>query len=184
MAIGASTGGPSAIVDVLRGIPAGGPVSILVVLHIDEPFGRAFAEWLDDQTPHRVVYARGGEPIGTGGVLMAPPGRHLVAQDGLLKLTHDPERHSCRPSIDVLFESLARDCGRGVSACLLTGMGRDGARGLLEIRRAGGFTIAQDEATSIVYGMPREAAMLDAAERILPVGDIGAAMAAAGRRWQ
>jgi len=183
IAIGASTGGPSAIVDVLRGIPAGEPVSILVVLHIDEPFGTAFAEWLDDQTPHRVVYARGGEPIGTVGVLMAPPGRHLIVRDGLLQLTHDPERHSCRPSIDVLFESLAHDCGKGVSACLLTGMGRDGAKGLLDIRNAGGFTVAQDEATSIVYGMPREAAILDAADRILPLGEIGAAMSAVvGRR--
>ncbi len=184
IAIGASTGGPSAIVDVLRAIPAGGAVSILVVLHIDEPFGTAFAEWLDDQTPHRVVYARGGEHLGTTGVLMAPPGRHMIARDGRLQLTLDPERHSCRPSIDVLFESLARDCGRSIAACLLTGMGRDGARGLLEIRNAGGFTVAQDETTSVVYGMPREAAILEAADRILPLSDIGAALCSGlgGRR--
>ena len=177
IAIGASTGGPSAIVDVLRAIPAGDPISILVVLHIDEPFGSAFAEWLDDQVAHRVAYARSGETVDTPGVLMAPPGKHMMIEGGRVHLSFGPERHSCRPSIDVLFESLAKDCGKGVSACLLTGMGKDGARGLLEIRRAGGFTIAQDEATSVVYGMPREAALLDAADRILPLGAIGTALA-------
>ena len=177
IAIGASTGGPSAIVDVLRAISAGAPISILVVLHIDEPFGSAFAEWLDDQVAHRVAYARGGEPMDTPGVLMAPPGRHMVIENGRVHLHSGPERHSCRPSVDVLFESLAKDCGKGVSACLLTGMGKDGARGLLEIRRAGGFTVAQDEATSIVYGMPREAALLGAADLVLPLGKIGAALA-------
>lgn len=177
IAIGASTGGPNAIVEVLRAIPAGDPIAILVVLHIDEPFGAAFAEWLDDQVAHRVAYARIGDTVDTPGVFMAPPGRHLVVEGGCMHLHTGAERHSCRPSIDVLFESLAKDCGKGVSACLLTGMGKDGARGLLEIRRAGGFTVAQDEATCVVYGMPREAALLDAADRILPLGAIGAALA-------
>ena len=86
-----------------------------------------------------------------------------------MRLTDDPERHSCRPSVDVLFESVAREYGPAAAAVLLTGMGRDGASGLLDIRRAGGFTIAQDEATSVVYGMPREAALIGAAEQILPV---------------
>ncbi|MGH7327330.1 MAG: CheB methylesterase domain-containing protein, partial [Polyangiaceae bacterium] len=140
-------------------------------------FGSAFAEWLDDQTAHHVAYARGGEVMDAPGVLMAPPGRHMVIENGRVKLHNGPERHSCRPSIDVLFESLAKDCGKGVSACLLTGMGKDGARGLLEIRRAGGFTVAQDEATSIVYGMPREAALLNAADLVLPLANIGAALA-------
>jgi two-component system chemotaxis response regulator CheB len=107
----------------------------------------------------------------------------MIARDERLQLTSDPERHSCRPSVDVLFESLARDCGRSVAACLLTGMGRDGARGLLAIRNAGGFTVAQDEASSIVYGMPREAALLGAADRILPLSEIGAAMSA-GAGWR
>ena len=93
-------------------------------------------------------------------------------------LTGDPERHSCRPSVDVLFESVAREYASGAAACLLTGMGRDGASGLLEVRRAGGFTIAQDEATSVVYGMPREAVLLGAAERVLPVDEIGPVLAA------
>jgi two-component system, chemotaxis family, protein-glutamate methylesterase/glutaminase len=179
IAMGASTGGPSAIVEVLRGMPATLPVPILLVLHINEPFGVAFADWLDGQTEWRVKYARNGEPIGsTGGrVLMAPPGSHLVVRDGRLHLTLDPELHSCRPSVDVLFRSVARECGSGAAACLLTGMGRDGASGLLDVRNAGGFTIAQDEATSVVYGMPREAALLGAAERVLPLGEIGATLA-------
>jgi len=175
LAIGASTGGPAAIVTVLRALPQGLPVPVLFVLHIDEPFGAAFAEWLDSQTHHRVAYARDRESLGSlsGRVIMAPPGRHLTVDGGRLRLSADPPRHSCRPSVDVMFESLAVDRGAHVLACLLTGMGRDGAAGLLAIRRAGGCTIAQDEATSVVYGMPREAVLLDAAQRILPLEQIG-----------
>jgi two-component system, chemotaxis family, protein-glutamate methylesterase/glutaminase len=89
-------------------------------------------------------------------------------------VTLDQERHSCRPSVDVLFESIAADYGAGSAACLLTGMGKDGAAGLLRIRQAGGTTIAQDEASSVVYGMPREAALLGAAAYVLPLREIGA----------
>jgi len=175
LAIGASTGGPGAIVQVLRALPRGLPVPVLFVLHIDEPFGAAFAEWLDSQTPHRVRYARDRESIDSlrGQVLMAPPGWHLTVSAGRIRLTTEAPRHSCRPSVDVLFESLAVDCGAEVLACLLTGMGRDGAAGLLAIRRAGGFTVAQDESTSVVYGMPREAMLLGAAQRILALDQIG-----------
>jgi two-component system chemotaxis response regulator CheB len=107
---------------------------------------------------------------------MAAPGRHLVARAGRLSLSSEPERHYCRPSVDVLFESLALECASQTVACLLTGMGRDGALGLLALRRAGAYTIAQDEATSVIYGMPREAALLGAAQSILPLSQIGAAM--------
>jgi two-component system chemotaxis response regulator CheB len=180
-AIGASTGGPGALVDILRAIPAGFPLPLLIVLHINEPFGAAFADWLDGLTPHRVAYARQDAPLAeaSGRVVMAPPGRHLVLAQGRFQLTLGPERHSCRPSIDVLFESLAQEMGSSVIAGLLTGMGRDGAAGLLAIRRAGGVTIAQDEATSIVYGMPREAVLLGAAARVLPLPEIGPAIAEA-----
>jgi two-component system chemotaxis response regulator CheB len=109
----------------------------------------------------------------------------MVVNHGRLRLTDDAERHSCRPSIDVLFQSVADECGAVSAGCLLTGMGKDGAAGLLAIRRAGGATVAQDEATSVVYGMPREAALLGAAERILPLGEIGGALtalSAGGRR--
>lgn len=180
VALGASTGGPGALVTVLRSIPHPLPVPVVLVLHIDEPFGRAFADWLDTQSPHRVVIPRDGDVLQrlSGLVSMARPDFHLVVRGGRCYLTSDPERHSCRPSIDALFESLALDCGRGTVAALLTGMGRDGAAGLLAIRQAGGRTIAQDESTSVVYGMPREAALLGAAERVLPLDAIGPAITA------
>jgi two-component system chemotaxis response regulator CheB len=179
--IGASTGGPGALVEVLRGLPPRFTLPVLIVLHINEPFGAAFADWLDGQTPRRVAYARDGEAIASaaGRVLMAPPDHHLVIRrGGRLHLSQAPERHSCRPSVDILFESAAAELGPSTAACLLTGMGRDGAAGMLAVRRAGGLTIAQDEATSVVYGMPREAVLLGGAERVLPIGDIGPALAA------
>jgi two-component system chemotaxis response regulator CheB len=178
IAIGASTGGPRAIVDVLRGIPASVTQPIVIVLHIGDPFGIALAEWLDGQTARRVFHPTEGQPLAaaTGKVALAPPGRHLVVRDGRFHLSAEAERHSCRPSVDVLFESIARESGAATVAALLTGMGRDGAAGLLAIRRAGGATIAQDEATSVVYGMPREALLLGAAEQVLPIGGIGPAI--------
>jgi two-component system chemotaxis response regulator CheB len=180
VAIGASTGGPAAIVDILRGLPAEFRLPILLVLHINEPFGTAFADWLDAQTSRRVAYPADGAPLASaiGRVVMAPAGRHLVLRDGRLHLSADSERHSCRPSVDVLFESVARECGPSAAACLLTGMGKDGAAGLLKIRAAGGMTIAQDETTSVIYGMPREAAMLGAAIHVLRLPDIGPRLAA------
>ncbi len=176
--IGASTGGPGAILELLRGLRQPFPLPILFVLHIGEPFALAFADWLDGQTGIRVGYARDGDRVGTaaGRVVIAPPDVHLVVRQGRLRVTHDPMRHSCRPSVDVLFESVAREYGARAVAVLLTGMGRDGAAGLLAIRKAGGFTIAQDEASSVVYGMPREAMLLDAVDRQLPLSEIGPAL--------
>jgi two-component system chemotaxis response regulator CheB len=178
LVVGASTGGPGAVVDLFRALPADFPLPILLVLHIGEPFGVAFAEWLDGRIDRRVVFATDGEMLGAtaGRVSMAPPGRHMVVREGRLGLNTDPERNFCRPSVDVLFESVARELGPSAIACLLTGMGRDGAAGLLAIRQAGGATIAQDEATCIVYGMPREAVLLNAAERVLPLDEIGPAV--------
>jgi two-component system chemotaxis response regulator CheB len=177
--IGASTGGPGAIVEVLRGLPQSFVIPVLVVLHIGASFGTAFAEWLDGQTSRRVDYAVDNQRLSdcAGRVLMAPPDHHLEVRGGRLHLTNGPERHSCRPSVDVLFESVAHDYGPNAAACLLTGMGRDGAAGLAAIRRAGGLTLAQDEQTSVVYGMPREAALLGAAVHILPLEQIGPALA-------
>jgi two-component system chemotaxis response regulator CheB len=172
--------GISAVIEILRALPASFSLPVLLVLHIAEPFGAAFADWLDGQTAHRVSYARDGDLIRDrpGEVLMAPPDVHLVVRGGRACLTHDAERHSCRPSVDVLFDSVAQEYGPLAVACLLTGMGRDGAAGLLEVRRTGGFTIAQDESTSIVYGMPREAVVLGAAEAVLPLNEIGPTLAA------
>lgn len=180
VAIGASTGGPGAIVEVLRGLPADFRLPILFVLHISEPFGTAFADWLDGQTNRRVTFPKDGAPLvsAAGRVVMAPGGRHLMVRNGCLHLSDDLARHSCRPSVDVLFESVAAEYGTCAVACLLTGMGKDGALGLLKIREAGGVTIAQDESSSVVYGMPREAAMLGAAKHILRIGEIGPRLAA------
>jgi two-component system chemotaxis response regulator CheB len=188
LAIGASTGGPTAVSTVLRGLPGSVSLPILLVLHVNQSFGAAFAGWLQDVTGRRVRLAVSGEPLSAvdGQVIMAPPDRHLCVRAGILILTDDPERHSCRPSVDVLFESLALDRGGQVAACLLTGMGRDGAKGLLDVRRAGGLTIAQDEATSVVFGMPGEAVRLGAAQHVLPLETIGPALGrlAAGKQVQ
>lgn len=177
IALGASTGGPGSLVEILRALPAPFPLPIVVVLHIATAFGTAFAEWLDAQTEHRVELATDGARLAPGLVFMAPPDRHLIVERGRLRLSDSAERHSCRPSVDVLFESLATDMGGRVAACLLTGMGRDGAGGLLAVRRAGGITVAQDEATSVVYGMPREAVELGAAQHVLGLGEIGSFLA-------
>jgi two-component system chemotaxis response regulator CheB len=179
IAIGASTGGPSAIVEILNALPCTPAMPVLFVMHIGEPFGTAFADWLDSQTPHRVRYAQDNVPIDSlgGGVIMAPPGRHLIVSRDHLRLSDAAPLHSCKPSVDVLFESLATQLPGQVIGCLLTGMGRDGAAGLLAIRNAGGHTIAQDQASSVVYGMPREAALLGAAEFVLPLDRIGAQIA-------
>jgi two-component system chemotaxis response regulator CheB len=184
VAIGVSTGGPAALIEILRGLPHDFPLPILLVMHIGKLFAPAFAEWLDGQSPVRVAYAADGDPLppfGESRVLIAPPDRHLVLRQGKLRLTLDPERHSCRPSVDILFASLARELGAGCAACLLTGMGRDGADGLLAIRRSGGRTIAQDEATSVVFGMPKEAILLGAAEQILALDKIAPALGALAR---
>lgn len=184
IAIGGSTGGPAAIVEILRGLPANFPIPILFVIHIGVPFSAAFAEWLDGLSPFRVRYAKDGEQIplrGETGMVMAPPDLHLVVHRGKLRLTSDPERNSCRPSVDALFESLAKELGGQTVGCLLTGMGRDGAAGLLALRQSGALTIAQDEASSVVFGMPREAIQIGAADRILPLNQIATALADVAR---
>lgn len=166
VAIGGSTGAPGAVLEILRGLGAGYRLPILLVIHIGEPFGEAFAEWLDGLSPLGVSFAVDRQPLPRperGCVIMAPPGSHLVVEHGLLRLSDAPPRHSCKPAVDVLFHSLATEMAAQTCACLLTGMGKDGAEGLLAIRRGGGVTYAQDEASSIVYGMPREAMLLGAA---------------------
>jgi two-component system, chemotaxis family, protein-glutamate methylesterase/glutaminase len=179
VAIGASTGGPAAVRKILRALSPDFPVPILLVIHISSAFAGFLAEWLDDQSGLRVRAARDGEPlaeIGRGQVRIAVADRHLALRDNRLRLWSIPERHSCRPSVDVLFESVAEAAGPQAIACLLTGMGKDGAGGLLAVRRAGGRTIAQDQASSAVFGMPREAIALGAAETVLDLDDIAPAL--------
>jgi len=175
VAIGVSTGGPAALQQILRGLPANFPLPLLIVIHIAEPFGTPFADWLDAQSPIRVRFACDGEPlprVGTPTALLAPPTHHLVVRGGRLHLTNDPERHSCKPSVDTLFDSVATELGDRAIACLLTGMGKDGATGLLAVRQAGGMTLAQDEATSVVFGMPHEAMLLCATHEVLPIHEV------------
>ncbi|MEO6951283.1 MAG: chemotaxis-specific protein-glutamate methyltransferase CheB [Polyangia bacterium] len=170
--IGASTGGPAAVEVILSSLPADFPIPILLVIHIAKTFGSAFADWLDGQVRIPVRDAVDGEPLprpGTPGVIMAPPDVHLVVRDRKLRLTKDAPVFSCRPSVDMLFGSVAAELGREALGMLLTGMGRDGAEGLLAMRKRGALTVAQDEATSVIFGMPREAILLGAAEQILPL---------------
>ena len=185
LAIGASTGGPGAVLEILKGLPPTFPLPILLALHLGKAFGSAFSDWLDGESPLRVAYAKDGEPLpppGQGRVILAPPDLHLVLRDGRLRLTDGPERHSCRPSVDILFESVAREAAAAAAAVLLTGMGKDGAEGLLAVRRAGGVTLAQDEETCVVFGMPREAILLGGAEKVLPLQRIAPALKSLAER--
>lgn len=176
IALGASTGGPSAVVEVLRHAPQ---VPVLLVIHIGKPFAVGLADWLARVLPMPVCEAVDGLPLplpGSARVIVAPPDRHLVVHNGRLRLSDTPERNSCRPAIDNLFESIANHLGPRAVGCLLTGMGRDGAEGLLLMRQRGAATVAQDQATSTVFGMPREAIRLGAAEHVLPLPEIGPAL--------
>ena len=181
VAVGASTGGPAAITELLRGLPANFRTPVLCVQHIaaSEQFAVAFSDWLGEQTGRSVRYAADGLPVRTlsGQVLLAPPDRHLYVRDQLLRLSDGPPRHSCRPAVDVLFESVAGEFGAHAAGCLLTGMGRDGAAGLLQMRSRGAITFAQDEHSCTVYGMPREAALLGAAAYVLSPSRIAARLA-------
>lgn len=181
IAIGASTGGPAAVAEILQSLPADFPIPLLLVIHVADQFAFALAEWLNSQSRLPVRFARDGEslpPVGRPGVLLAPAGRHMILADGRIRLVDRPERHSCRPSVDELFESIASQLGPRAACILLTGMGRDGARGLLDARDSGALTIAQDEETSVVFGMPGEAVRLGAALSVLPIQQIAPALAA------
>jgi two-component system chemotaxis response regulator CheB len=172
IAVGASTGGPGALTELLRALPPNFRVPVLCVQHFaaSEPFAVAFTDWLAGQTGRAVGYAHDRAQVSAlaGRVVLAPPDRHLRVTGGVLRLDDGPPRHNCRPAVDVLFESVADEYGPHAAGCLLTGMGRDGAHGLLRMRGRGAATFAQNEASCVVYGMPREAAMLGAAAMVLP----------------
>ena len=185
VAIGASIGGPSAMAKILSQIPNRFPLSILLVIHIAPEFSDSLVNWIAKLSNLKVRVAVDGEPMprpGRGEIFMAPPDRHLTVGQGRLRVTNAPPRNLCRPSIDELFESVARECGPQAIACLLTGMGKDGAAGLLAIRRSGGQTIAQDEASSTVFGMPREAIALDAAQVVAPLADVAGTLCQMARQ--
>lgn len=170
--IGASTGGTEALASMITQMPANFPPT-LVVQHMPPLYTAAFARRLDTLGDVRVEEARDGCMIGSGRVLIAPGGKQLSVLQGasgpIARVRDDPPVNRHAPSVDVLFDSAAEHYRLRLIGVLLTGMGNDGAAGLLAIRRAGGFTIAQDEASSVVWGMPQEAIKLGAADQVLPV---------------
>ncbi|MFN7919768.1 MAG: chemotaxis response regulator protein-glutamate methylesterase [Bryobacteraceae bacterium] len=173
VAIGASTGGTEALRAVLSALPAGSP-GIVIVQHMPAHFTRPFAERLDQASRIRVAEASDGDRLEPGRALVAPGGRHMeLVRTGngcyRVLLTDSDAVSLHKPSVDVLFRSCARAAGGKAVGVILTGMGSDGARGLLEMSRAGARTIAQDEATSVVFGMPREAIALGAVDHVVPL---------------
>ncbi|RKH37249.1 chemotaxis protein CheB [Corallococcus sicarius] len=174
VALAASLGGPKAVAQVLRMIPRGFPAPIAYCQHISEGFTEGLAHWLSTETALRVVEATHDASMVPGTVYIAPSGGHLlVKSEGRLELDSGPALRGFRPSCDMLLTSAGEAFGRRCIGVILTGMGRDGARGLKEIRERGGRTIAQDEASCVVYGMPREAVQLGAAQQVLPLERIG-----------
>ena len=170
VALGASAGGPAALATLLAGLPGNFPAAIVVVQHVDEQFVAGLAEWLGQHTALRVGLAREGEEPALGAVSIAGTSDHMVLSgSSRFAYTPEPFDYPYRPSVDVFFESVAKNWRGDVAAVLLTGMGRDGAKGLKTLRNRGHYTIAQDRATSGVYGMPKAAAALDAAVDILPL---------------
>jgi len=179
VAIGASTGGTEAIKQVLAALPPDSP-GIVIAQHIPKAFSTAFARRMNESSSLTVCEAEDGQQVRAGHVYIAPGDRHLlVERDGaryVVVLDDGTPVNRHKPSVDVLFRSVARSAGPNAIGVLLTGMGKDGARGLLEMRGAGSPTVAQDEATSVVWGMPGEAVTLGAADRVLPIEAISEAI--------
>lgn len=177
IAIASSLGGPKALSVILRSIPRAFPAPVVICQHISVGFTVGLAQWLAAETALTVSEAKDGDWLTLGKVLIAPSGVHLVVEsDGRARLHHGPPVNGFRPSCDELLGSAARAFGRRCIGVVLTGMGKDGARGLQEIRSHGGRTVVQDEATSVVYGMPGAAVALGAAEEVLPLEDIPRAL--------
>jgi two-component system response regulator WspF len=173
VAIGASAGGPAALANILGGLPRDFPAAIVIVQHVDAEFVPLMADWLNQTSVLPVRIARQGDRPEAGTALIAGTNDHLVFLNPY-KLGYTPEPRECyyRPSIDVFFESVARHWNGKSAGVVLTGMGRDGAIGLKAMREAGAQTMAQDAATSVIYGMPKAAAEQGAAENILPIDEI------------
>jgi two-component system chemotaxis response regulator CheB len=175
IAIGASTGGTEAIKEVLMQLPADTP-GIVITQHIPEAFSKPFANRMNGVSAMTVLQARDGQQIVPGHVYIAPGNRHLlVARDGaryICRLNDGPPVNRHRPSVDVLFRSVAQNAGPNAVSVILTGMGDDGAKGMLEMQEEGAPTVAQDEASSVVWGMPGEAVRLGCVDKVLPLRKI------------
>jgi len=176
--LGASTGGPAALATVLADLPASPDASIVIIQHIDFAFAPGLARWLSDRVARRVELVEPGERPLPGRIYLAATNDHLVLDaTRRFRYVAEPTGEIFRPSIDVFLASVVQHWPEPGAAAILTGMQRDGAIGLLALRQAGWLTVAQDEATSVVYGMPRAAAEIGAAQLILPVEEIGGAIA-------
>lgn len=179
IAIGASTGGTEAIKDLLMQLPSAFP-GIVMTQHMPAGFTRTYAERLNKMTRLHVVEAKGGERILPGHAFLAPGGHHLIVvrsgADYLVKLSDAEPLHRHRPAVDVMMESVALAGGKNVLGVLLTGMGKDGAKGMLDIRNHGGYTFAQDEASCVVYGMPKEAVLSGGVDQVVELDKMGAAL--------
>jgi two-component system response regulator WspF len=171
--MGASTGGPKALADILSLMPANLAAGIVIAQHVDGEFSAGMASWLDEQSPLSIRLAEEGAHPSRGTALLAGRNDHLVMTSNLsLAYSREPVATPFRPSVDVLFKSVAAHWPSMGIAVLLTGMGRDGAEGMKMLHRVGWHTIAQDEATSVVYGMPKAARDLGAASEVLPIDRI------------
>jgi two-component system, chemotaxis family, protein-glutamate methylesterase/glutaminase len=183
LVIGSSTGGPDALAQVLPALPADLPVPVLVVQHMPPLFTRLLAQRLDGHCKLSVREAADGDLLVPGRVLIAPGGKHLVVRRSAggvhAQLNEEPPENFCRPAVDVLFRSASSVFGDRLLATVLTGMGRDGEKGATLIRQAGGEVIAQDEATSVVWGMPGAVAMSGQADKLVPLPRIGQEISAA-----
>ncbi|TRL39058.1 protein-glutamate methylesterase/protein-glutamine glutaminase [Rhizobium straminoryzae] len=183
--IGASTGGTEALREFLEALPANAP-GIVIVQHMPEKFTAAFAKRLNGLCEVEVKEAEDGDPVLRGHVLIAPGDRHmLLERRGAryhVSVRSGPLVSRHRPSVDVLFRSAARSAGSNAMGVIMTGMGDDGARGMLEMHEAGAFTVAQDEASSVVFGMPKEAIARGGVDRIVPLDHIALEVMAADRR--
>ncbi len=179
--VGGSTGSPQSLATVLSGLPVPLPVPVFAALHISEKLDAPLAAWLARESGQKVRIAKNGERIATvgGQVLIAPAGHHLVIEGGCLRLTDSGRQGEPIPSVNRLFASASRELGADVAAILLTGMGVDGAQGLLDLYAKGAVTVVQDEASCAVFGMPAEALRLGAAQRALPPEQIAAAVSRA-----
>lgn len=171
--IGASTGGPKTVLDILKTLPADFPIPILCVIHISAAFSSTLPEWINMNVAINVSIAHHNETIKPKGqVYIAPPDYHMEILSNKIKLNQHPQVNFCRPAVDVLFESAVANWGAKTLGILLTGMGQDGAVGLKMIHDQKGLTIAQDEASCVVFGMPHRAIELNAVDQVLSPEEI------------
>jgi two-component system chemotaxis response regulator CheB len=181
VAIAASTGGPAALQTILADLPVAYPLPIVVVQHISRGFTAGFVNWLAGRTRVAVKIAEAGEPLVAGCVYVAPDDRHLgVTAKSIVELSTAPPIGGFRPSASYLFTSVAGAFGTQTLAVILTGMGNDGLSGLADVRTAGGYVLAQDEASSVIFGMPGAAVAAGVADEVLSLGSLAARIGACG----